>query len=127
MQDSPQSILVVEDEEDMAVLLRRALERRGFRVDLAGNGTEALAALATRPYALLITDIFMPRMNGLRLVEAARQRWPHLPVILITGLGDWQSYVRAMDLHVVAYLTKPVRLDNLLAAVERALDPQLPA
>ena len=74
MQDSPQSILVVEDEEDMAVLLRRALERRGFRVDLAGNGTEALAALATRHYALLITDIFIPRMNGLRLAEAARQR-----------------------------------------------------
>ena len=127
MQDSPQSILVVEDEEDMAVLLRRALERRGFRVDLAGNGTEALAALATRPYALLITDIFMPRMNGLRLVEAARQRWPHLPVILITGLGDWESYIRAMDLNVAAYLTKPVRLDNLMAAVERALDPLAPA
>ncbi len=127
MPDSPQRILVVEDEEDMAVLLRRALGRRGFRVDLASNGTEALAALAARPYALLITDIFMPRMNGLRLAEAARQRWPHLPVILITGLGDWQSYVRAMDLQVVEYLTKPVRLENLLAAVERALDPQLPA
>lgn len=127
MQDSPQSILVVEDEEDMAVLLRRALERRGFRVDLAGNGTEALAALATRPYALLITDIFMPRMNGLRLVEAARQRWPHLPVILITGLGDWQSYVRAMDLHVVDYLIKPIRIRDLLAAVERALVPFSPA
>jgi DNA-binding NtrC family response regulator len=127
VQDSPQRILVVEDEEDMAVLLRRALERRGFSVDLASDGAEALAALASHPYALLITDIFMPRMNGLRLLEAARQRWPHLPVILITGLGDWQSYVRAMDLHVAAYLTKPVRIGDILAAVERALDPQLPA
>ncbi len=127
MQDSPQRILVVEDEEDMAVLLRRALERRGFSVDLASDGAEALAALATRPYALLITDIFMPRMNGLRLVETAHERWPHLPVIVITGLGDWQSYVQSMDLHVVEYLTKPVRLHTILAAVERALDPQLPA
>lgn len=127
MQDVPQRILVVEDEEDMAVLLRRVLERRGFSVDLASNGTEALAALATRPYALLITDIFMPRMNGLRLVEAARQRWPNLPVILITGLGDWESYVRGMDLHVVDYLTKPIRLGDLLAAVERALDSPPPA
>ena len=127
MQDVPQRILVVEDEEDMAVLLRRVLERRGFSVDLAGDGTEALAALATRPYALLITDIFMPRMNGLRLLEAARQRWPNLPVILITGLGDWQGYVRAMDLHAVDYLTKPIRLGDLLAAVERALIPFSPA
>jgi len=127
MEGTPSRILVVEDEEDMAVLLRRALERRGFSVDLTSDGTEALAALASRPYALLITDIFMPRMNGLRLVEAARQRWPHLPVIVITGLGDWQSYVRAMDLHVVAYLIKPVRIGDILAAVERALDPQPPA
>jgi len=127
VQDTPQRILVVEDEEDMAVLLGRALERRGFNVDLAGNGKEALAALATRPYALLIADILMPRMNGLRLAEAARQRWPHLPVILITGLGEWQSYARAMDLNVVEYLTKPIRIGHLLAAVERALDPQLPA
>jgi len=127
VQDVPQRILVVEDEEDMAVLLRRVLERRGFSVDLAGDGTEALAALATRPYALLITDIFMPRMNGLRLLEAARQRWPNLPVILITGLGDWQGYVRAMDLHAVDYLTKPIRLGDLLAAVERALIPFSPA
>jgi len=127
LQDVPQRILVVEDEEDMAVLLRRVLERRGFSVDLAGDGTEALAALATRPYALLITDIFMPRMNGLRLLEAARQRWPNLPVILITGLGDWQGYVRAMDLHAVDYLTKPIRLGDLLAAVERALIPFSPA
>jgi len=127
VEDSRQRILVVDDEEDMALLFRRALERRGFRVDLAGNGTEALAALATRPYALLITDMFMPRMNGLRLVEAARQRWPHLPVIVITGLGDWQSYVRAMDLHVVDYLTKPIRIRDLLAAVERALVPFSPA
>ena len=127
MQDSPQRILVVEDEEDMAVLLRRALERRGFTVDLASDGAEALATLASHPYALLITDIFMPRMNGLRLVEAARQRWPHLPVILITGLGDWQSYVRAMDLQVAAYLTKPVRIGDILAAVDGALDRQLPA
>jgi DNA-binding response OmpR family regulator len=127
VQDSPQRILVVEDEEDMAVLLRRALERRGFSVDLASDGAEALATLANHPYALLITDIFMPRMDGLRLVEAARQRWPHLPVILITGLGDWQSYVRAMDLQVAAYLTKPVRIGDILAAVDGALDRQLPA
>ena len=127
MQDPPQRILIVEDEEDLAVLLRRALERRGFRVDLASDGTEALEALAVRQYALLITDIFMPRMSGLRLVEVARQRWPHLPAIVITGLGDWQSYVQAMNLHVVEYLTKPVRLHKILAAVERALDPQPPA
>ena len=127
MQDSPQRILVVEDEEDMGVLLRRALQRRGFRVDLAGSGTEALAVLASRPYTLLIADIYMPRMDGLRLAEAVRQRWPDLPVILITGLGDWEGYLRAMDLHVVEYLTKPIRIGDLLAAVDRALVPHAPA
>ncbi len=127
MEETRHRILIAEDEEDLGSLLRRVLGRRGFRVDLAWNGREALAALASRPYDLLITDIFMPRMNGLRLVEAARQRWPNLPVILITGLGDWQGYVRAMDLHAVDYLTKPIRLGDLLAAVERALVPFSPA
>lgn len=127
MQDSAQRILVVEDEEDMGILLRRALERRGFRVNLAADGTEALAVLGSGPYDLLITDLLMPRMDGLRLAEAARRRWPHLPVILITGLGDWESYVRAMDLDVVGYLTKPLRMADFLGLVERALDPQLPA
>jgi DNA-binding NtrC family response regulator len=83
--------------------------------------------LGSRPYDLLITDLLMPRMDGLRLAEAARRRWPHLPVILITGLGDWESYVRAMDLDVVGYLTKPLRMADFLGLVERALDPQLPA
>ena len=127
MQDSPQRILVVEDEEDMAVLLRRALERRGFCVDLAADGREALAALASRPYALLITDLFLPRTDGLRLAEVARQRWPGLPVILVTGWGDQQTYLRAKDLRVVDYLTKPFRIADLLAAVERSLEPKCAA
>lgn len=127
MEETPPRILIAEDEEDMGSLFRRVLERRGFRVDLAGDGREALAALADRPYALLITDLYLPRLDGLRLAEAARQRWPEMPVILMTGRGDRQSYVRAKDLRVVEYLTKPLRISNLLAAVERALEPEIPA
>lgn len=127
MVETPPRILVAEDEEDLGVLLQRVLERRGFRVDLAGDGREALAALGSRPYAVLITDLWLPRLDGLRLAEAARWRWPTLPVILMTGRGDRQSYTRAKDLRVVDYLTKPLRISNLLAAVERALEPEIPA
>lgn len=123
MQDSPQRILIVEDEEDLAVLLRRALERHGFRVDLASENTEALEALAARQYSLLITDVYLPGKDGLRLVEAARRRWPALPVILMTGRGDRESYEQAKDLRIVAYLAKPFRISDLLAAVERGLHP----
>lgn len=125
--EPPKRILVVEDEEDMAALLGRALRRRGFQVDLAGNGAEALEALGSHRYALLIADIVMPRMSGLHLAEIAGRRWPQMPVILITGLADGQSYTRAMNLNVAEYLSKPIRIGRLLAVVERALDPPLPA
>jgi DNA-binding response OmpR family regulator len=127
MVETPPRILVAEDEEDLGGLLQRVLERRGFRVDLAEDGREALAALGSRPYAVLITDLWLPGLDGLRLVEAARRRWPALPVILMTGRGDRQSYVRATDLRVVDYLTKPLRISKLLAAVDRALEPEIPA
>ncbi|MBI3002451.1 MAG: response regulator [candidate division NC10 bacterium] len=127
MVETPPRILVAEDEEDLGALLQRVLERRGFRVDLVGDGREALAALGSRPYAVLISDLWLPRLDGLRLAEAARRRWPALPVILMTGRGDRQSYVRAKDLRVVDYLTKPLRITNLLAAVDRALEPEIPA
>ncbi|MFQ5848848.1 MAG: response regulator [Candidatus Methylomirabilales bacterium] len=118
----PVPILVVDNDEDAREGLCRLLRHDGYIVDAAADGMQALDRVERRPYALVITDMLMPRVGGLVLLGRLRKTRPRLPVLLITAFGDWDSYARALELGVTAYLTKPFRSDELLEAVRRALE-----
>ena len=119
---SRKRILVVEDEKDFSETLRRTLTREGYGVRIARSGVEALEAIEQERYDLIITDLVMPDMGGLRFVEELRRRGFRLPVIVITGYGDRQSYDQASKLMVSEFLNKPLAMANLIQAIQRALE-----
>lgn len=115
------TILLVENDEDTREGLRRLLRRQGYTVDVAGDGREALEYVERHPCALVITDMLMPGMDGLVLLQRLQERRPDIPVLVITAFGNWGSYARAIELGAAAYLTKPFRSEELQREVQRAL------
>jgi len=114
-------LLIVEDDAEMRDLLRKVLEKEGYRISVAGDGREAIASLSRKPYDLVVTDMLMPDDGGLELLRAIRQTHPTLPVIIITAFGDWGSYSRALELGAAAFISKPLKMAELIAAIQTAL------
>jgi DNA-binding NtrC family response regulator len=120
------SILIAEDERAAADYLRILLEEAGYEVRVTENGLEALVALEARSYDLVISDIRMPQMDGLELLSLLQQRWPDLPVIVLTANSDVSDVVEAIQLGAVNYLLKPASPAVVSSAVEKALAYRTP-
>jgi DNA-binding NtrC family response regulator len=115
-------VLIVDDEEDSRIALQTVLGTWGYATDVAAEGREALQkALSMRP-SLVITDLVMPDMHGLLLLDTLRQELPRVPVIILTGQASVETAVGAMRQGAYDYLTKPVDLDRLRLLIEKALD-----
>ena len=116
-----QIILLVEDEDAVRALARRALEGAGYRVLAAANGAEALALAADQPVipGLLLTDLVMPGMSGRDVARQVTQRWPGLPVLYMSGYSDDVALRQDLDQPL---LQKPFDIDTLLRHVGQALD-----
>ena len=115
------TVLVVDDDREHNQALAKIFERAGYRVRTAGDGQEALTILTERPFDLVITDLRMPRMNGLDLLRNIRAISPHLPVVIVTAFGEWTTYMQAMNCGCVDYLNKPVRREDILTIARKAL------
>jgi len=87
-------VLIVEDEANMRRVLSALLERDGFRTLEAQDGSAALDALAREPVDAILTDLRMPKMNGLELLEAVRRTHPEIPVVMLTAHGTVGSAVQ---------------------------------
>ncbi|MBW3660752.1 MAG: response regulator [Gemmatimonadetes bacterium] len=114
------TILMVEDEAALRRLVTTVLERQGFRVLSAESATDALVVaqrLETSP-DLVVTDLLLPGGSGLRLVARLRERWPDLPVIVVSGHPEQADEIPAG----FAFLAKPFGTADLVAAVHEALD-----
>lgn len=114
-------VIVVDDEPIIRELVRESLRARGFEVQEAASGAEALRHLAADPYDLLISDIWMPGMSGLELLGAAREVSPMISSILITGAASLATAREAARQGAYDYLPKPFSDDDLSRAVEAAL------
>lgn len=114
-------VLIVEDEENIEFLLRRNVQALGFECVGVNNAFDALKELYQRKFDLLITDLRMPMMSGIELIEQVRLLDPDLPVIVVTGLRDADTVRRVWRGGAVDYLTKPFERDELRQSVERAL------
>lgn len=119
------SILLVEDNERLAAMLRSLLESRGHRVETAGDGDAALAQLQAQRFDLLVLDLKLPGLNGVELLKRVRHSaaLKELPVVIMTGAFRGEAYARAAEkLGVKAYLEKPFGKDDFLNAVQGALE-----
>ncbi|WP_437775792.1 sigma-54-dependent transcriptional regulator [Sorangium sp. So ce1097] len=115
-------VLVVDDEASARSGLEKLLRQEGYAVDVAGDGAEALEIAAERPPDVVVTDLKMPKMDGMALLGKLREQDPSLPVLVVTAFGDVTSAVQAMRAGAEDYLTKPVDFDALLLSIERALE-----
>jgi len=116
-------ILVVDDEETLRNIVSRALAKLGHECVPAASGEEAFAAASKQPFDLVITDLKMPGMGGLGLIENLRKDYPALPIIIVTGYADVESARKALRLRVADYLVKPFEsLAEVQSSVQRALD-----
>ncbi len=114
-------ILIVDDEPSASDYLRLLLEQEKFEVRTTANGVEALIALETNPFDLVISDIRMPQMDGLELLTHLQQRWPDLPVIVLTANEGIEDVVQAIHLGALNYLVKPSSAAAVGEAVKKAL------
>jgi CheY-like chemotaxis protein len=114
-------VLVVDDEPDVLLVVRIALESAGYETLLAADGERALERLAAEPVDLVLLDVCMPVMDGWSVLEAIRQRGQGLPVVVISGRPAEGDLRRAFELGAADYLQKPFLPEQLVAAVEKAL------
>lgn len=117
------TILLVDDEPMVLKMLQTFLESQGYQIICATGGQEALAVIEQQQRAidLLITDIRMPDMNGVRLLEAIRQLLPNLPVVLMTGYTDFDLVVEGLKQRAFDLLFKPIDFDQLNWCIAKAL------
>jgi two-component system KDP operon response regulator KdpE len=113
-------VLVVDDEPQITRVLRTVLTSQGYEVQTAGEGEAALAIFTEWHPELVITDLFMPRMDGLELCKRIRAV-SNVPIIVLSVKGEERTKVEALDLGVDDYVTKPFGTDELLARVRAAL------
>ena len=115
-------LLVVDDDSGVRHLVSSLLKRSSYDTDLAANGSEALHLLNRSPYDLVITDLKMPRMNGITLLREIRERWPDTDAIMFSGHGSIESAVEAIKLGAYDYVTKPFNLDELQLKIRHCLE-----
>jgi two-component system response regulator FlrC len=116
-------VLVVDDEEGIRTFLAEVLEGEGLKVTTAGDGEAAAALIDQQAFHLMITDLKMPRLDGMTLVRKARAEQPEMEVLVLTAHGTVQTAVEAMKLGAFDYLAKPLSgPDEVRLVVARALE-----
>ncbi len=110
-------LLVVEDEKRIADFIGRGLESAGYAVDLAANGTSALDMIHNAEYDLIVLDMMLPDMDGLKVLEKIRNRRSSPPVLVLSARGGVDDRVKGLEVGADDYLTKPFAFVELLARV----------
>jgi two-component system NtrC family response regulator/two-component system nitrogen regulation response regulator GlnG len=116
------SVLVVDDQSELAQMLAAMIKRDGHEVRVATSGLAAVAAVEQRVPDLVLTDLGMPGMSGLDLADALHERWPKLPVALVTGWGPTVDPARTRQSEIVQVLGKPFRMAEVRSLLARILD-----
>ena len=114
------SILILDDDQDTQTLLKRILEKAGYETTVAGDGIEALLYLGKKDFDLILSDINMPNLDGLKLLELNNQKGIAVPVIFLTAQSGEDCEQKCLELGAVDFIKKPFQKDILLMRVERA-------
>ena len=119
-------VLIVDDEPDVRKVVRMTLSKAGYDVIEAEDGERAIAAIKEGENPLLldviISDIRMPKINGVEALNYFQQQWPTVPLIVLTGFPDMEMATGFLKQGIVDYLVKPVEKEKLLASVAKAIE-----
>jgi len=122
MSNDPRQILIVDDDPQVRQVLHEVFLSNGYKCQLANDGREGLALFrATRP-TLTVTDVKMPVMDGLEFLKASRAVDPDAAIIMLTGVGDVKIAIESLKQGAYDFILKPVNVDEILIAAERALE-----
>jgi len=116
------AVLVIDDERVVLDSIRRVLEAEGIAVETTASAREGLAWALARPYDLVLSDIRMPEIGGMRVLRDIKRAKPAMPVVILTGYATVGSAVQAMKLGAADYLEKPFTPDLLVATLSRAAE-----
>jgi len=122
MPDQSKHLLFVEDEAPLREVLAEQLADRGFHVQQAGSGEEALARLSEFAFDIIVTDLRLPGIDGSAVLEAAVGRYPEIIAIVVTGYGTVKDAVEAIKRGAWDFVSKPFQIDELLHALDAALE-----
>lgn len=114
-------LLLVEDDQRIAALIRQGLEEQGFEVTAAYDGLMGKKLAVSRSYDIIITDIILPNLNGIDLCKEIRSVKPDVPIIMLTALGTTDDKVEGFDAGADDYLVKPFELRELLVRIRALL------
>jgi len=114
--------LVIDDEQIVLDSVNKILKDENYEVDVSLSGREGLDQAVQKEYDIVLTDIRMPDIGGMRVLRDVKRAKPSLPVVIITGYASVKSAVQAMKLGAADYIEKPFTPDQLLRAVDAALD-----
>ncbi|MFO8164269.1 MAG: response regulator [Thermodesulfobacteriota bacterium] len=115
-------VLVIDDEQVVLDSVSKILSNENYEVDVTLSGREGLTWAIQKTFDIVLTDIRMPDIGGMRVLRDIRRAKPYLPVVMITGYASIQSSVQAMKLGAADYIEKPFTPDELIDAVASALD-----
>ena len=118
-------VLLIDDDVELVGLFADYLRREGFPVGYAHDGEAGARAALSGDYAIAVLDVLMPGMNGVEMVEKAREIYPDLPVVLATGYADMNVVEKVIPANRV--LRKPFRIEDLISAVSDAMTEPLAA
>jgi two-component system nitrogen regulation response regulator NtrX len=118
----PQTVLIVDDEKNILLTLKRALELADYRCEVAGGGLLALEVVAAKPIDLVLMDVRMPDLDGLDALARMQALRPGLPVVMMSGHGTIDTAVKATQLGARDFLEKPIETARLLVAIKNALE-----
>ena len=113
-------LLIVDDEVGFADVLAKRLSRRGFDVDTANSGEEAIPILREKNYDIAVLDLKLEGMDGVEILKVFRLLVPDMPVLMLTGHGSESAMTASMKLGVTDYLSKPVDFDLLVEKLRKA-------
>ncbi|GBD99001.1 transcriptional regulatory protein ZraR [bacterium BMS3Abin07] len=117
-------IFIVEDKESMAEMLKQTLESSGFGTIIAKDGAEAIDTISNERFDLVLTDLKLPKKDGIEVLKRIKEEHPIVPVIVMTAFGTIETAVEAMKLGASDFITKPFDTDHLILLINRALETQ---
>jgi DNA-binding NtrC family response regulator len=117
----PKTLLIADDEPNIRRVLQAIFQKDGYEVYVAENGVRALEVAAAHPVDVLITDLIMPDMNGVELLQKIKQNHVGVVAVMITAYATIKTCVDAMRYGASDYITKPFDMDEIRAVVKRAI------